>query len=40
MKRDQRKRRRYLGGTCVPFAWHVGGGGSLEKAPEEQAVIR
>jgi putative DNA-invertase from lambdoid prophage Rac len=39
VKADQRKRRRYLGGT-VPFGWRVGGGGELVEHPEEQAAIR
>ena len=39
MKRDQRSRRRYLGGT-VPFGYRVGEGGELVEIPEQREAIR
>jgi DNA invertase Pin-like site-specific DNA recombinase len=39
VKRDQRARNRYLGGTA-PFGWHVGYGGELIERPEQQAALR
>jgi DNA invertase Pin-like site-specific DNA recombinase len=39
VKRDQRTRERYLGGTR-PFGWRIGEGGLLVALPTEQAVIR
>jgi putative DNA-invertase from lambdoid prophage Rac len=39
VKRDQRSRGRYLGGT-VPFGYRVGGGGELVEIPEQQEAIR
>jgi DNA invertase Pin-like site-specific DNA recombinase len=39
VKRDQRQRRRYLGGK-VPFGFRVGPDGGLEPVPDQQAVIR
>jgi DNA invertase Pin-like site-specific DNA recombinase len=39
VKRDQRRRGRYLGGI-VPFGWRVGESGELVPVPEQQAAIR
>jgi DNA invertase Pin-like site-specific DNA recombinase len=39
VKRDQRKRGRYLGGT-PPFGWRVDEDGLLVAIPEQQAAIR
>ena len=39
VKRDQRSRGRYLGGT-VPFGYRVGEGGELVEIPEQQEAIR
>jgi len=39
VKRDQRQRGRYLGGS-VPFGWQVGADGELVPVPEQQAAIR
>jgi DNA invertase Pin-like site-specific DNA recombinase len=39
VKSDQRKRKRFLGGT-VPFGWRVGEDGGLVEVPEQQATIR
>ena len=39
VKRDQRHRGRYLGGT-PPFGWRVGEAGELVPMPEQQAAIR
>jgi putative DNA-invertase from lambdoid prophage Rac len=39
VKRDQRQRGRYLGGT-PPFGWRVGETGELVPMPEQQAAIR
>ncbi len=39
VKRDQRRRGRYLGGT-VPFGYRVGPAGGLVEVPEQQAAIR
>jgi DNA invertase Pin-like site-specific DNA recombinase len=39
MKRDQRQRGRFLGGT-VPFGFRVGPDGALVEIPEQQAAIR
>lgn len=39
VKRDQRRRGRYLGGW-VPYGFRVGEDGALEPVPEQQAVIR
>jgi DNA invertase Pin-like site-specific DNA recombinase len=39
VKRDQKARNRYLGGTA-PFGWHVGYGGELIERPEQQAALR
>ena len=39
VKRDQRRRGRYLGGI-VPYGWRVGEGGMLVPAELEQAVVR
>ena len=39
VKRDQRKRGRYLGGRA-PFGWRVGDDGELLPIPEQQAAIR
>jgi putative DNA-invertase from lambdoid prophage Rac len=38
VKRDQRQRGRYLGGT-PPFGWRVGEVGELVAVPEQQAAI-
>jgi putative DNA-invertase from lambdoid prophage Rac len=39
VKKDQRRRHRYLGGI-VPFGWQVGEGGELVEDPAQQAAIR
>jgi DNA invertase Pin-like site-specific DNA recombinase len=39
VKRDQRQRGRYLGGT-PPFGWRVGEAGDLVPVPDQQATIR
>ena len=39
VKRDQRQRGRYLGGT-PPFGWRVGEAGELVPVPEQQAAIK
>jgi putative DNA-invertase from lambdoid prophage Rac len=39
VKKEQRSRNRYLGGT-VPFGWRCESGGELVKDPREQAAIR
>ena len=39
VKRDQRARGRYLGGT-VPFGYQIGEGGELVEIPEQQEAIR
>ena len=39
IKRDQRQRGRYLGGT-PPFGWKVGETGDLVAVAEQQAAIR
>jgi DNA invertase Pin-like site-specific DNA recombinase len=39
VKRDQRQRRRYLGGR-VPYGFRVGPDGGLEPVPDQQVVIR
>jgi DNA invertase Pin-like site-specific DNA recombinase len=39
VKRDQRARKRYLGGT-VPFGWRVGEKGELVEVPEQQMAIQ
>ena len=39
VKRDQRQRGRYLGGT-PPFGWRVGGAGELVPVPEQQAALK
>jgi putative DNA-invertase from lambdoid prophage Rac len=39
VKRDQRGRGRYLGGT-PPFGWQVGEAGELVPVPEQQSAIR
>jgi DNA invertase Pin-like site-specific DNA recombinase len=39
VKRDQRQRRRYLGGA-VPWGYRVGDAGELVPIPEQQAAIR
>jgi putative DNA-invertase from lambdoid prophage Rac len=39
VKRDQRSRGRYLGGT-VPFGYRVGENGELVEIPEQQEAIR
>jgi putative DNA-invertase from lambdoid prophage Rac len=39
VKRDQRQRGRYLGGT-TPFGWRVGEAGDLVPVPEQQAAIQ
>lgn len=38
VKRDQRQRGRYLGGT-PPFGWRVGDGGALVPVPKQQAAL-
>ena len=38
VKRDQKARNRYLGGT-VPFGWRLGDDGELAAVPEQQAAI-
>jgi putative DNA-invertase from lambdoid prophage Rac len=38
MKRDQRSRGRFLGGS-VPFGWKLGDKGELEAVQEQQAAI-
>jgi len=38
VKRDQRQRNRYLGGT-PPFGWRVGDDGQLVAEPEQQAAL-
>jgi DNA invertase Pin-like site-specific DNA recombinase len=38
IKRDQRMRGRYLGGT-VPFGWHLGPNGELLELPDQQVAI-
>jgi DNA invertase Pin-like site-specific DNA recombinase len=39
VKRDQKARNRYLGGSA-PFGWRVREGGALVPDPEQQAAIR
>jgi putative DNA-invertase from lambdoid prophage Rac len=39
VKRDQRQRGRYLGGS-VPFGWRVGDDGQLVPVPEKQVALR
>ena len=39
VKRDQRQRGRYLGGT-VPFGWRRGEDGALVEFPEQQKAIQ
>ena len=39
VKRDQRIRGRFLGGTA-PFGWRVGDAGELVEVPEQQKAIR
>jgi putative DNA-invertase from lambdoid prophage Rac len=39
VKKDQRQRNRYLGGT-PPFGWRVGEDGKLVADPEQQTAIR
>lgn len=39
VKRDQRVRGRYLGGT-IPFGWHIGGSGELIPVPAQQQAIQ
>ena len=39
VKRDQRQRGRYLGGT-PPFGWRVGEAGELVPVPEQQRAIK
>lgn len=39
VKRDQRQRGRFLGGTA-PFGWQVGRDGALVAVPEQQRAIR
>jgi putative DNA-invertase from lambdoid prophage Rac len=39
VKKDQRERRRYLGGI-VPFGWRVGPDGELVEDPAQQAAIQ
>jgi putative DNA-invertase from lambdoid prophage Rac len=39
VKKDQRDRGRYLGGT-TPFGYQLGGGGELIDDPEEQQAIK
>jgi putative DNA-invertase from lambdoid prophage Rac len=39
VKRDQRRRGRYLGGK-VPFGWRVGDDGALVEVPEQQRALK